>query len=40
MKNILFDPTKEILKKYKKANKIKVKHGKKERTELATLKLK
>jgi hypothetical protein len=36
---VLIDPTKEILKKYKKANKIKVKQEKK-RTELATLKLK
>lgn len=37
--NILIDPTKEILKKYKKAKRIKVKQGKKERTELATLKI-
>lgn len=37
---VLIDPTKEILKKYKKAKKIKVKQEKKEHTELATLKLK
>lgn len=36
---VLIDPTKEILKKYKKAKRIKVKQEKKERIELATLKI-